>query len=179
VEQVDLSVLVEDLVKMFDSVRDPGVSVEVEVEPGIAVAGDAGQLKQVLWNLWLNGAQSMSEKGGELALSIDWWIGELPQAPGASLRNEAKGERAGGEFATAGVRRWVQISVRDTGTGMPAEVQERMFEPFYTTKHEGTGLGLATVFRIVESHGGMLQVESEVGSGTAFRILLPAFEESV
>ena len=72
--------------------------------------------------------------------------------------------------------RWAEIVVADTGVGIPLEVQEQIFEPFFTTKKEGSGLGLATVHRIVESHRGMLQVESRQGQGTTFRILLPGLE---
>jgi signal transduction histidine kinase len=66
--------------------------------------------------------------------------------------------------------------VSDTGVGIPLEVQDQIFEPFFTTKKEGSGLGLATVHRIVESHRGMLQVDSCEGQGTTFRILLPGVE---
>jgi two-component system sensor histidine kinase PilS (NtrC family) len=182
VSRVDLEVLVEDVTKLYESVRNPAVEVHFELEAGLAVMGDAAQLRQVLWNLWINGAQAMPE-GGRLSLRVARVRGEPPQAPGASLRNEAEGARsrsgdrgasdAPSELVAA---RWVEIAVSDAGPGIPREVQERMFEPFFTTKHEGTGLGLATVHRIVESHGGMLQVESEAGRGTVFKILLPECE---
>ena len=71
---------------------------------------------------------------------------------------------------------WVEISIRDTGVGIDAEEQERIFEPFYTTKPKGTGLGLATVHRIVEAHGGSLRVASEPGEGTVFALAFPQFE---
>jgi signal transduction histidine kinase len=66
----------------------------------------------------------------------------------------------------------VEISVADTGSGIPPELCDRIFDPFFTTKGEGTGLGLATVHRIVEGHGGTLRVESTPGVGTTFRIHL-------
>ena len=68
---------------------------------------------------------------------------------------------------------WVEICVEDRGSGIPAEDLERVFEPFYTTKPKGTGLGLATVHRIVEAHGGRLALTSRRGEGTAVRVLLP------
>jgi two-component system sensor histidine kinase PilS (NtrC family) len=70
----------------------------------------------------------------------------------------------------------VEIVVEDTGRGIPLADLERIFDPFYTTKPDGTGLGLPTVHRIVESHGGALQVESQPGVGTRFRVRLAAAE---
>jgi CheY-like chemotaxis protein len=71
---------------------------------------------------------------------------------------------------------YIAVEVVDTGIGIPADLREKIFDPFFTTKGEGkgTGLGLATVTSIVKSHGGFLTMESEVGSGTAFRVYLPA-----
>ena len=66
----------------------------------------------------------------------------------------------------------VEISVSDSGVGILQEDQERIFEPFFTTKAEGTGLGLATVHRVVEGHGGSIRVESQEG-GTTVRLQLP------
>jgi signal transduction histidine kinase len=68
--------------------------------------------------------------------------------------------------------------VADTGVGIPPEVMERIFDPFFTTKADGSGLGLATVHRIVEANGGSLCVESHVGEGTVLRVRLPRPEES-
>jgi len=67
----------------------------------------------------------------------------------------------------------VKIVVADTGSGMTADDMKRVFEPFFTTKSSGTGLGLATVYRIIESHGGTIFVDSVIDSGTTFTILLP------
>ena len=68
----------------------------------------------------------------------------------------------------------VSLSVRDTGIGIPTEVLDRVFEPFFTTKNTGTGLGLATVERLVREHGGTSHITSTVGEGTTFTITLPA-----
>jgi signal transduction histidine kinase len=72
----------------------------------------------------------------------------------------------------------VEISVADTGVGIPPEACDRIFDPFFTTKEDGTGLGLATVHRIVEAHGGTLRVESAPGVGTTFWIQLFDFVEA-
>ena len=67
----------------------------------------------------------------------------------------------------------MELRFEDSGTGIPPDVLPRIFEPFYTTKERGTGLGLATVHRIVESHGGAIEVASEPGRGTVFTVTLP------
>jgi signal transduction histidine kinase len=130
----------------------------------LAVRADAAQLRQLLWNLVLNAAQAMPE-GGTLALRARAVDERGPQGAASEGRNEAS-EGHGS----------VEIAVVDTGVGIPPEVMDRIFDPFFTTKREGTGLGLATVHRIVEGNGGTLRVESAVGSGTAFQVRLPRAE---
>ena len=71
---------------------------------------------------------------------------------------------------------WAEVSVADTGTGMPPEVCERVFDPFYTTKANGSGLGLAAVHRIVAEHSGSAKLESRVGQGTTVRLRFPRAE---
>jgi two-component system sensor histidine kinase AtoS len=68
----------------------------------------------------------------------------------------------------------VEVEIADRGSGIPDEILERVFEPFFTTKTKGTGLGLATVHRVVEAHGGQLLVKSRPGEGTSVRVMLPA-----
>lgn len=104
----------------------------------------------------------------------DW--DHLQAAIGNLLRNAKEATPHGGEVlvSTAVDGHDVLVRVTDTGAGIPAEVQGRVFEPYFTTKKAGTGLGLPTVRRVVEEHGGTLLLESEVGKGTQFTMRLPA-----
>ena len=127
------------------------------------VNADPTQMQQVIMNLATNARDAMPD-GGELTI-------EVANVP---LNDEYCRQHTD---ATPGD--YVCLSVRDTGTGMPPEVQERIFEPFFTTKEtgEGTGLGLAMVYGIVKNHNGFVHVRSDVDTGTEFRIYLPVAEE--
>jgi two-component system sensor histidine kinase PilS (NtrC family) len=155
---VAVATVAAEVLEMFGSVRPENVSLTLVVPGELRVLAEEGPLRQVLWNLFLNAVQAMPD-GGELRVAA----AEVPaQAPAAG------GRRSPDEGA-----RWVEIEVADTGTGIPEDVLDRIFDPFFTTKKDGTGLGLATVHRVVEASGGHLSVESAVGRGTTFRIRLP------
>ncbi|MBI5453269.1 MAG: PAS domain S-box protein [Deltaproteobacteria bacterium] len=150
-ETVDLSSIITGTVTLFrNSPEGSSISVRIDVRDGVFVKGDQRQLGQVFWNLFLNAAHAM-EGGGELAVSsrVDWTTEPEGRCP----------------FAV--------VEVADTGKGMSAELLDRIFDPFFSTKDFGTGLGLAIVHRIVESHGGTISVASAVGSGTVFTIRIP------
>jgi PAS domain S-box-containing protein len=120
--------------------------------------GDERQIDQVVDNLLLNARQAMPE-GGTIELAAENVV-----AP--------DNVRIPGEAG-----RYVRVTIRDHGTGIPPELRSRIFEPFFTTKDKGTGLGLATSFSIIRKHGGHIDVESEPGKGTAFSVYLPASDE--
>jgi two-component system cell cycle sensor histidine kinase/response regulator CckA len=117
---------------------------------------DQNQLQQIVLNLCVNARDAMPN-GGTITISTSRLEGDA--IPNAMLRRQP----------------CACLKVTDTGTGMPAHVRERIFEPFFTTKgvNKGTGLGLAVVYGIVASHEGCIDVESEVGQGTTFRVCLP------
>jgi PAS domain S-box-containing protein len=136
---------------------DVGVSISGDLLP---VVGDANQLHQVLMNLCINARDAMPE-GGSLTIGAEnTYIDENY----ARMQLEAKPGQ------------YVVISVADTGVGIPADVLGRIFEPFFTTKElgKGTGLGLPSIRAIVKGHDGFINVYSEVGKGTEFRIYIPA-----
>jgi two-component system nitrogen regulation sensor histidine kinase GlnL len=128
-----------------------GVRVIREYDPELpVVAGDADRLAQVFLNLIKNGSEAM-EAGGDLTIRT---------------RFERGAPQCGGRAAAL-------IEVIDRGPGMPADVQQEIFNPFFTTKAAGTGLGLPISLRIVEEHGGALEASSRLGEGTVFRVWLP------
>lgn len=119
------------------------------------VEADEVQLLQVVNNLAVNAVQAMPG-GGVLSITA------ANAAPDPEVAR------------THGETRWIAIAVADTGVGIPPENIARIFEPFFTTKPKGTGLGLATCYAVIRSHGGKLRVDSVPGQGTTFHILLPA-----
>jgi two-component system cell cycle sensor histidine kinase/response regulator CckA len=129
------------------------------------IMGDATQLHQVLMNLCVNARDAMPD-GGVLGIYAEnIFIDENY----ARMNIEAK------------VGRYIVITVSDTGTGIPHEIMDRIFDPFFTTKKpgKGTGLGLSTALAIVKSHGGFINVYSEVNRGTTFKIYLPAVKTNI
>ncbi|GFE58460.1 PAS domain-containing sensor histidine kinase [Geobacter sp. AOG1] len=126
------------------------VALRNDCPPGIAIAIDRDQFKQVFWNLLVNAADAMPDGGTVTFTAID---------------DAVNGENLGNDF--------VKVVVEDNGIGMDERVMGSVFEPFFTTKNGGTGLGLATVYRIIQSHGGSLHIESNLGSGSRFTILIP------
>jgi len=128
------------------------------------VSCDPTQIHQVLLNLCINARDAMPN-GGKLSLRLENVT--LDQAYASANLDARPGP-------------YVVISVKDTGTGIPVEIQERIFEPFFTTKEsgKGTGLGLSTSLGIVRSHGGFIHFESESGKGSVFKVYLPASHAS-
>jgi two-component system sensor histidine kinase PilS (NtrC family) len=125
----------------------PGMRWELAEEtPRLYGLADPDQLRQVTWNLCLNATQSMPD-GGSLTVTLR----VVPREGGSE---------------------WVEIALRDTGRGIPAEALERIFDPFFTTRPSGTGLGLAIARKMVESMGGHIRAESQPGVGTVFRLWL-------
>jgi len=157
---LDLNEVVTNLAKMLQRIIGEDVRLQLNLHPTpLWTQADAGMLEQVLMNLAVNARDAMPEGG---RLKLDTLENNVDETPAENNLNAAPGPYA-------------CLSVADNGLGIPADVLPRIFEPFFTTKEpgKGTGLGLATVFGIVQEHKGWINVYSEVGRGTTFRICLP------
>ena len=158
---LSLPALLENTLDLLEpQVRKQGVSVVKDwgegLPPGV---GDPDQLQQVFLNLLLNAIQSMPQ-GGTLRLAVQ------------SKRISKEGlEEVGGQY--------LEIRVEDTGVGMGKEALQSLFQPFFSTKDTGTGLGLMVTQGIVQDHGGWIEVESEAGKGSVFCVYLPSFTGEV
>ncbi len=168
-ERLDVTDALSDMVVTLRQTLGERAQLKMVHARGLpSVMADKSQIDTVLMNLCVNARDAMEDQGGgTITIRSDL----LPRAKIEDPKlNEALAVIPGDNF--------VVISVEDTGTGMPEEVMSKIFEPFFTTKEQGkgTGLGLATVYGIVQQTGGHMTVESTLGVGTAFKIYLPAAE---
>jgi PAS domain S-box-containing protein len=160
VQSLDLNELLDDIDRLLRRLIGADISLVAHPAPDLwPISADRNQLEQVLLNLALNARDAMPDGG---KLTIETANVELDAVYAQQHLNAKSGS-------------YVMLAVSDTGLGMPPEVQARIFEPFFTTKEssQGTGLGLATSYGIVQRHGGAIWVYSEVGHGTTFKVYLP------
>jgi PAS domain S-box-containing protein len=163
---VDLNAIVTDLQKMLQRLLPASIEFVTSLgQDPCRIKVDLGQMEQVLLNLVVNARDAMT-RGGRLAV-------ETANTDVDEIHSRTHSDIAMGPY--------VVLTVSDNGSGMSAATQARIFEPFFTTKEigKGTGLGLSTVYGIVRQSGGTVVVESEVGSGSTFRVYLPRVESTV
>ncbi len=156
---MDLNALLGRLEKMLRRLIGEDLRLELALAPNLGcVRADPGQMEQILVNLAVNARDAMPDGG---TLRIETTNGQHSEAAGTDLA------------------RFVCVTVSDTGVGMTQEVKEHLFEPFFTTKDKdkGTGLGLATVYGMVQQNGGRVEVDSTPGMGSRFRIMFPEVRE--
>lgn len=158
---LDINESVEEMRKMLPTVLGEDIAVALELQSGSwPVLADPTQITQVIMNLAVNARDAMPT-GGHLTIRT------------ANVQAPASGDGIHQDLPPG---RYVLLSIADTGTGMSEETRSRLFEPFFTTKRhgEGTGLGLPSVYGIVQQNGGHIRVDTEIGRGTTFSIYLPA-----
>ncbi len=154
IKLIDVNALVTDTLPLFERGTDKRITIETHLSPDLlATNGDEGQIQQALLNLLTNAREAMPD--------------------GGTLRVETESLFADSRHTTLRPGPFVVIRVSDTGRGMPRDVQSRVFEPFYSTKDQGTGLGLSVVYGVVQSHGGFINLESMPGKGTSVTLHLP------
>ncbi|MBV8758401.1 MAG: PAS domain S-box protein [Deltaproteobacteria bacterium] len=162
VQTLDLNTHVMNLARMLQRIIGEDIGLQLHLSPTpLVVRADAGMLDQVIMNLAVNARDAMPE-GGTLRIET-----AVRTVPTSRLPMEAPPGR------------YACLRVCDNGTGIPPEIVPRIFEPFYTTKQsgEGTGLGLATVFGVVQQHDGWVTVDSQLEHGTTFEVCLPLLDE--
>jgi signal transduction histidine kinase len=163
---LDVNAIVSAVDKMLHRLVGEHIEMKATLAPDLhAVKADRGQIEQVVLNLALNARDAMPD-GGSVSIQTD---------------NVHLSDGVVSPYLTAPPGDYVMLAVRDTGSGMPAEVLDHLFEPFFTTKGtgKGTGLGLATIYGIVKQSNGGIVVESEVGHGSTFKIYFPRCDERV
>ncbi len=164
--KVEVGKLLKSLTRLLRQSLPPRIQLEVDVAPDVwPIQADATQFSQVLLNLCLNSRDAIPGQG-RVTITIRNAVVENVIAPA--------------DFA-ARPGRYLLVTVRDTGAGMPPEVVQKIFDPFFTTKPvgQGTGLGLSSIVAIMKSHHGFVTVESELGEGAAFHVHFPALIESL
>jgi len=163
---VDLSDILDETLTLLRASLPATISIKIRVpETMPPVLADPTQMHQVIMNLCTNAQHAMQERGGLLEIGI---------------QERELDDESVQKYPELQPGRYLELSIADSGVGIRGAHLERIFEPFFTTKPEGegTGMGLAVVYGVVRDHGGTISVQSDVGSGTTFRILLPTLTAS-
>ncbi len=164
IKPIQVDSIAKEVLKFIRSSIPATIQIKPDIESNFLIMGNATQVHQVFMNLCTNAAQAMEQDGGILKVGLKDIILENPQK--LSKLNLKPGN-------------YLQLSVSDTGTGIPSDIIPAIFDPYFTTKDtgKGTGMGLAVVHGIVESYGGKISVKSTPGKGSAFSIFLPAINQ--
>ena len=160
-----LNILVTNIKKMLQRLISEDIRLDTELAENLPmIKADEGQIEQVLMNMVVNARDAMPDGG---AISIKTCLFTM-------------NETNDGLAAKATPGNYIQLTISDTGTGIPPEILQHIFEPFFTTKEsgKGTGLGLAVIYGIIEQHKGWIDVDTEPGKGSSFHVYLPVCEEA-
>ncbi|TVR53137.1 MAG: PAS domain-containing sensor histidine kinase [Puniceicoccaceae bacterium] len=165
VRPINLNLLIEETIELIEVSIPKTASLQRNLPPDLpAIEGDATQIRQVLMNLVINAAEALEDKRGLVSIATS----RQQVTPEYLARITFRGRIEAGDY--------VSLEISDNGRGIAREQVDRIFDPFYTTKFTGRGLGLSAVLGIVNSHHGAIKVYSEPGRGTTFKLLFPASE---
>ncbi len=162
---VQVSLIFKEALRMLRATIPSTIQIKSDIGSSSTVLGDPTQIHQVLMNLCTNAVHAMRDQGGTLDITLTDVLVE---------------PEVGDRYSDLQEGLHVQLIVKDTGHGISPAIMDRIFDPFFTTKEAGvgTGLGLSVVHGIVKGHGGVIEVESEPGKGTMFKLLFPAAESA-
>lgn len=160
---VSVKLIVKEAIKLLRASLPSTIDIKLSIGSDSMVMGDPTQIHQIIMNLCTNAGHAMQEHGG--VLKVD-------------LSNSKHNSEPTTHYPDLNPGHYLVLTVSDTGYGMPLEVLARIYDPFFTTKKkgEGTGMGLSVVHGIVESYGGKIYVDSEIGKGSNFTVFLPSIE---
>ncbi len=170
-ESVVLADLIDEVAEISKSRGFSDLEIVLDLDRELVVRADPAQLKAVVWNLWNNAKEAMNGEGRLTAR-----VSRIPRDDPQDHRPTRRNEQAVGLVSGHSPEWTVMLEIEDTGPGIGSDARATIFEPFFTTKRDGTGLGLATVRRIVEQHGGSIEVLPAASGGACFRVSLHCVE---
>jgi PAS domain S-box-containing protein len=167
IRHLDLSSEVREMATLLRTAISKQATLAWELAPDLpAVSADPTQIRQIVMNLITNASDALREEGGTITLRTGVTTSE-------ELKDNRFGEPRPGESKELAPGPYVYLEITDSGSGMTPDTLNRIFDPFFSTKFSGRGLGLAAVMGIVRGHQGLIRIRTEPGLGTSFRILLP------
>lgn len=162
-EEIDLGKIIREMLHLLETSISKKIKLLLNLSPDLPlIEGGVTQIRQIILNLITNGSEAIGTSEGTITIET----GVTDMIPQKSLSAFSSGADCNGP--------WITLEVSDSGSGMTPETMERIFDPFFSTKFTGRGLGMAAVQGIMRSHGGHITVESEKGKGTRFRLYFPA-----
>lgn len=163
--RVNLWLLVDEIVRMLQSAIKKNVSISLDLKRDVPeITADSTQIQQIIMNLIINAAEAIGDANGAITISL---------AKSAVNADHPETDFFGTSILAG---KYACLTVTDNGCGMEPETQKRIFEPFYTTKFTGRGLGMSAILGIIKAHNGALQLFSQAGAGTTFKVYLPVRE---
>ena len=168
-QTIDLSEMVREMMRLLEVSIHKSIVVRYHLYPNLpAIEVDVSQLQQIIMNLVINANEAIGDTSGSISL-----------ATGVLYADETYLNAMHLDKDNLHAGHYVYLEISDTGCGMTEETKKRLFEPFYTTKFTGRGLGMSAILGIVRGHQGSIQVYSEEGKGTTFKVLFPALQHGV